>query len=98
MNSYKILSIVLYLFCIDLAIADFKSTFYSANQGDHSAQYNLGLMYEKGEDVPQSYTEAVKWYRLAADQGNASAQNNLGIIQKARVCRRTLQKQLNCFV
>jgi TPR repeat protein len=35
-------------------------------------------MYDNGQGVPQDYTEAMKWYRLAADQGNASAQNNLG--------------------
>ena len=79
MNSYKILSIVLYLFCIDSAIADFGSTLYSANQGNASAQNNLGNHYNKGEGVPQSYAEAVKWYRLAADQGNAFAQYNLGL-------------------
>ena len=27
-----------------------------------------------------SYTEAVKWYRLAAAQGNAYAQSNLGFM------------------
>jgi TPR repeat protein len=37
-------------------------------------------MYDKGEGVTQSYAEAVKWFRLAADQGIASAQNNLGIM------------------
>jgi len=30
-----------------------------------------------GQGVPQSYPEAVKWYRLAADHGNAHAQFNL---------------------
>ena len=35
-------------------------------------------MYDQGEGVAQDYTEAMKWYRLAADQGNAAAQNNLG--------------------
>ena len=30
--------------------------------------------------VPQDYSAAVKWYRLAADQGYASAQFNLGIV------------------
>ena len=49
-----------------------------AAQGDASAQYNLGLMYEKGLGVPQDYNEAVKLYRLAAAQGNAPAQSNLG--------------------
>ena len=42
------------------------------------AQFNLGAMYDKGEDVPENNAEAVKWYRKAADQGNAAAQSNLG--------------------
>ena len=49
-----------------------------AEQGDAPAQYNLGMMYHKGQGVPQDYKTAVKWYRLAAEQGNASAQGNLG--------------------
>ena len=49
-----------------------------AEQGDASAQYNLGQMYRKGEGVPLNYKEAAKWYRLAAEQGDASAQFNLG--------------------
>ena len=35
-------------------------------------------MYHLGTGVPQDFTEAVKWYRLAAAQGNADAQYNLG--------------------
>ena len=42
-----------------------------AEAGDEVAQYNLGIMYENGEGVPQDYKEAVKWYRLAAEQGYA---------------------------
>ncbi len=41
----------------------------AAEQGDASAQYNLGIMYINGKGVPQDYAEAVKWYRLAAEQG-----------------------------
>ena len=37
-------------------------------------------MYEKGEGVTQSYPEAVRLYKLAADQGLAIAQFNLGIM------------------
>ena len=44
------------------------------------AQYNLGVMYDNGDGVPQDYKEAVKWYRLAAEQGDASAQYNLGLM------------------
>jgi len=51
-----------------------------AEQGDATAQDNLGLLYAQGKGVPQDYAEAVKWYRLAAEQGNASAQHNLGVM------------------
>jgi hypothetical protein len=30
--------------------------------------------------MPQDYSAALKWYRLAADQGLAEAQNNLGAL------------------
>ena len=51
-----------------------------AEQGNVSAQYNLGIMYAKGQGVPQDDTEAMKWYRLAAEQGHAMAQLNLGVM------------------
>ena len=50
----------------------------AAEQGDPSAQHNLGYMHANGEGVPENDIEAVKWYRLAAEQGHAEAQNNLG--------------------
>ncbi|MDC0588606.1 sel1 repeat family protein, partial [Porticoccaceae bacterium] len=50
----------------------------AADQGDASAQFNLGIMYANGEGVPENDSEAVKWYRKAADQGDTSAQSNLG--------------------
>ena len=50
-----------------------------ANQGDAVAQYNLGLMYERGYGVPQNYVEAMKWYRKAADRGHPTAKFNLGV-------------------
>jgi TPR repeat protein len=43
----------------------------AAEQGNASAQHNLGAMYDKGRGVPQDYAEAAKWFRLAAKQGNA---------------------------
>tara|TARA_R110002049_G_scaffold225149_1_gene396965 strand:- start:113 stop:382 length:270 start_codon:yes stop_codon:yes gene_type:complete len=44
------------------------------------AQYNLGLLYDNGEGVPENDVEAVQWYWLAAQQGDAGAQNNLGLM------------------
>jgi TPR repeat protein len=51
-----------------------------AEQGDVSAQYNLGTMYDNGFGVTQDYAEAVIWYRRAAEQGDAKAQTNLGFM------------------
>ena len=51
----------------------------AAEQGDASAQVNLGNCYYSGDGVPQDYAEAVKWYRKAAEQGYAEAQYNLGV-------------------
>ena len=51
-----------------------------ADQGDDFAQYNLGIMYARGQGVAQSLAEAFKWFRLSANQGNASAQYNLGVM------------------
>ena len=51
----------------------------AAEQGDPAAQFNLGVLYETGQGVPQNYAEAVKWYHAAAEQGEPQAQFNLGV-------------------
>ena len=51
-----------------------------AEQGNASAQTNLGIMYQHGRGVEQNEAEAVRWYLPAAEQGNALAQTNLGIM------------------
>src|SRR5712692_3505252 len=51
-----------------------------AGKGDANAQYNIGLLYAKGQGLKQDYAEAAKWYRKAADQGVPGAQYNLGLM------------------
>ncbi len=51
-----------------------------AQRGNAEAQINLGMMYYRGQGVPQDYKEAVKWYQLAAKRGNPYAQLNLGMM------------------
>lgn len=48
-----------------------------ADKGDTQAQTTLGWLYQNGEGVPRSDSDAVGWYRKAADRGNAVAQFNL---------------------
>ena len=40
----------------------------AAEQGYAKAQFNLGMMYRRGEGVEQSDVKAVEWYLKAAEQ------------------------------
>ncbi len=51
-----------------------------AETGDADAQYNLGILYDTGQGVPQDYREAARWYGMAGDQDHASALYNLGLL------------------
>ena len=52
----------------------------AADLGVAAAQFNLGLMYDKGQGVTRDYAQAMVWYRKAADQGLAPAQYNVGAL------------------
>ncbi len=51
-----------------------------AENGNGDAQYNLGIMYDKGLGVPTDNAIAAGWYRKAADLGIIDAQCDLGIL------------------
>ena len=42
-----------------------------AASGNAKAQFDLGLDYSLGHDVTQDYSQAVTWWRKAAEQGLA---------------------------
>jgi GAF domain-containing protein len=48
-----------------------------AEQGDAPAQFALGARHATGEGVKQDYSEAARWFSLAAEHGNAQAQSVL---------------------
>ena len=57
-------------------IADLRM---KAENGDVRSQYELGVAFDFGKlGLEKNYTEAVKWFRKAAEQNNAAAQDNLG--------------------
>jgi len=57
------------------------NTFYVlAKKGDDKAQYNVAMMYAKGQGLKADRSEAMHWYEKAAKQGNAEAQYNLAQI------------------
>lgn len=51
-----------------------------AERGDAAAQYDLGLMFQKGEKVPKDEAAALAWFSKAAAQGHTKAEVNLGSI------------------
>jgi hypothetical protein len=51
-----------------------------AEKGDPTAQYNLGLMYEKGDGVAKDDAEALRWFQKAAKKDFAAAQYNIGLL------------------
>jgi putative methionine-R-sulfoxide reductase with GAF domain len=48
-----------------------------AEQGDSAAQLALGTRYASGQEVPQDYTAAARWFTQAAEQGSVIAQSAL---------------------
>lgn len=73
-------------FCLIICIsstansADYKTVKEQAEQGNAAAQFDLGTLYDLGEGVQKSLTEAAKWYHKAAEQGEVAAQYNLAIM------------------
>ena len=59
-------------------VSDLASLRKVAEHGDPAAQFSLGARYATGEGVTQDYTEAVRWFTLAAEQGHILAQATLG--------------------
>jgi TPR repeat protein len=51
-----------------------------AARGNTHAQMKLGIMYLRGQGVPQDYRLALEWWHKAAEHGNANAQCNLGFM------------------
>jgi TPR repeat protein len=57
-------------------IAELKK---QAAAGDAKAQYSLGVAYANGYGVSEDKSEAMRWWRKAADQGYIKAEFRLGV-------------------
>ena len=70
-----------------------------ADQGDADAQYYLGLMYSEGYGLPQNYSEAVKWWKLAAQKGGGYSFVNLGkAYETGRGVQQDYQEAINWWL
>jgi len=52
----------------------------AADQGNASAELNLGAAYYGGQGVPKDPKQALKYFQLSAQQGNGRAQFNLATL------------------
>ena len=50
-----------------------------SENGDAEAQFDLGLVYERGGHM-RDYAKARKWYQKAAEQGHIGVQYSLGVL------------------
>ncbi len=68
---------------IGLAQTDAEEFAYNlklAEQGDATAQYNVGVFYQKGRGTTKNINKAFEWYQKSANKGFAPAQYNLGTL------------------
>jgi len=50
-----------------------------SREGDHDAQYELGLKYLKAGGGVKNESASTEWFRMAAEQGDKGAQHNLAV-------------------
>lgn len=58
----------------------FWNVYTDALRGDKVAQFQVGVMFERGMSINKNEAEAAGWYEKSAKQGYVDAQYNLGIM------------------
>ena len=58
----------------------FWETYTAALRGDKVAQFQTGVIYERGIGIEQNQAQAALWYERAAQQGHVDAQYNIAIM------------------
>ena len=53
----------------------------AASLGLSDSQFNLAVLYERGDGVPQSLVDAYKWYSIAATSSDAESKARIGVLQ-----------------
>ncbi|MGA9045994.1 tetratricopeptide repeat protein [Sulfuricurvum sp.] len=75
---------IFFFFCSSLFAFDasqsFWETYTAALRGNKVAQFQTGVIYERGIGVEQNQTKAALWYEKSAEQGYLDAQYNLALM------------------
>lgn len=79
-SVYGLASLLLSAHCLSasLEVTEFQQTLKAAQAGKTAAQYAIGGMYESGWGVEQDLSQALDWYRQAAEKGHVDAQYRIG--------------------
>jgi hypothetical protein len=64
-----------------------------AEQGHAKAQFNVGVMYGKGQGVAQDYVLAHMWWNLSGSQGNRDAIRNRNKMERKMSPEQIVQAQ-----
>jgi hypothetical protein len=65
----------------------------AADQGDTTAQYNLGVCYAEGKGVPPDPVEAHKWLHLASSQGMGKARELMSTVERQMTTEQIAEAQ-----
>jgi TPR repeat protein len=71
----------------------FKGHLENARAGDPEAQYEVGIMYLKGQGVDQNRENAIEWLKAAAASGYPLAEGKLSRIEEQEVKFEELKEQ-----
>ena len=77
----KVCFLVLVMVYVDVVYGQTSAVNEADNPTAPVVQNELGVRYYN----EKNYTEAVKWYRKAAEQENAESQFNLGFIEQKKM-------------
>lgn len=104
-NTSLIRKLTLFLAAAMLSVsamaADFSQNQRLANQGNAAAQYNLGVMYYKGDGIPQNQSKAIEWFQRAAAQGHIKAESNLKVMSTnaaVEILRKAANQEETVFI
>src|SRR5262249_33661472 len=71
-----------------------RSGCLAAEQGNATAQSNLGSMYYSGQGVPQNYVQAYMWLDLAASRSSAREDRDEAVSNRNVVASKMSREQL----
>ncbi len=69
MNRQLALAFLFAALCNPVAAGELEDMTAKAEQGDCIDQYDLGVAYYFGNDVPQDYKQAYIWFSIAVTNG-----------------------------